>query len=108
MDNSLVLNNERNSPILDLHGVPLRAPHVRVAWAKAILLSVVLSRTSKVTMIGESAPKSWGFDVEYPDKGFGILRLVPLSEGQAGLRLRLFEEPVDSKQDYEQDYAQSR
>ena len=33
---------------------------------------------------------------------------MPLSEGQAGLRLRLFEEPIDSRQDYEQDYAQAR
>lgn len=38
-------------------------------------------------------------EAEYPEKGFGILRLVPRSDTQLGLPLKLFEEPDHSRQD---------
>lgn len=51
-------------------------------------------------MLGEDGLESWHFEAEYPDKGFGILRLVPRPDRQLGLRLRPFEEPDYSVQDY--------
>jgi len=39
------------------------------------------------------------FEAEYPDSGFGILRLVPRYDSQLGLRLMPFGEPDPSKQD---------
>jgi len=44
--------------------------------------------------------ESWHFEAEYPERGFGILRLVTRSDAQLSLQLRLFEESDYAQQDY--------